>query len=115
MSEVHGDTGNHPGLKDQGRIGTSPCSRAAARSRLLAMTATPPPLLDHELNPVEPVWSHLKRSLANLTKHDLTELTALGEDPPQADAVPPRAADRLPRQHRARSRALPVTPAFEDL
>jgi hypothetical protein len=23
----------------------------------------------HELNPVEPVWAHLKRSLANLTKH----------------------------------------------
>ena len=31
----------------------------------------------HDLNPVEPVWSHLKRSLANLTKHDITELTAL--------------------------------------
>jgi hypothetical protein len=31
----------------------------------------------HELNPVEPVWAHLKRSLANLTKHNLTELTAL--------------------------------------
>ena len=31
----------------------------------------------HELNPVEPVWSHLKRSLANLTKHTIGELTAL--------------------------------------
>ena len=31
----------------------------------------------HELNPVEPVWAHLKRSLANLTKHDIAELTAL--------------------------------------
>ena len=31
----------------------------------------------HELNPVEPVWSNLKRSLANLTKHNLAELTAL--------------------------------------
>jgi transposase len=31
----------------------------------------------HELNPVEPVWSHLKRSLANLTKHTIAELTAL--------------------------------------
>jgi len=31
----------------------------------------------HELNPVEPVWSHLKRSLANLAKRNLTELTAL--------------------------------------
>jgi putative transposase len=31
----------------------------------------------HDLNPVEPVWAHLKRSLANLTKHDIAELTAL--------------------------------------
>ena len=31
----------------------------------------------HELNPVERVWAHLKHSLANLTKHDITELTAL--------------------------------------
>jgi len=31
----------------------------------------------HELNPVELVWSNLKRSLANLTKHNLSELTAL--------------------------------------
>jgi len=31
----------------------------------------------HELNPVEPVWSHLKRSLANLAKRNLTQLTAL--------------------------------------
>jgi transposase len=30
-----------------------------------------------ELNPVEPVWSNLKRSLANLTKHDIHQLTAL--------------------------------------
>jgi putative transposase len=30
-----------------------------------------------ELNPVEPAWSNLKRSLANLTKHDISELTAL--------------------------------------
>jgi putative transposase len=31
----------------------------------------------HELNPVESVWAHLKRSLANLTKHTIAELTAL--------------------------------------
>jgi transposase len=31
----------------------------------------------HELNPVEPLWSHLKRSLANLAKRDLAQLTAL--------------------------------------
>jgi hypothetical protein len=30
----------------------------------------------HELNPVEPVWSHLKRSLANLAKRNLSQLTA---------------------------------------
>jgi transposase len=33
----------------------------------------------HELNPVEPVWAHLKRSLANLTKPDIAELTALAK------------------------------------
>ena len=32
-----------------------------------------------ELNPVESVWSHLKRSLANLAKRDLGELTALAK------------------------------------
>jgi putative transposase len=31
----------------------------------------------HDLNPVEPVWSHLKRSLANLAKRNLSQLTAL--------------------------------------
>jgi hypothetical protein len=30
-----------------------------------------------ELNPVEPIWANLKRSLANLTKHDIHQLTAL--------------------------------------
>jgi hypothetical protein len=29
------------------------------------------------VNPVEPVWSNLKRSLANLTKQDIGQLTAL--------------------------------------
>ena len=31
----------------------------------------------HELHPVEPVWSHLKRSLANLAKRNLAQLTGL--------------------------------------
>jgi transposase len=30
-----------------------------------------------ELNPVEPIWSNLKRSLANFTKHNIDQLTAL--------------------------------------
>src|SRR3954449_71668 len=33
----------------------------------------------HELNPVESVWAHLKRSLANLTKPPLAELPALAK------------------------------------
>ena len=33
----------------------------------------------HELNPLEPVWSHPKRSLANLTKPAIAELTALAK------------------------------------
>jgi hypothetical protein len=35
------------------------------------------PSYAHELNPVEGIWSVLKRSLANLAKRNLTELTAL--------------------------------------
>jgi putative transposase len=31
----------------------------------------------HELNPVELVWSHLQRSLANMAKRNLAQLTAL--------------------------------------
>ena len=31
----------------------------------------------HELNPVELIWSHLKRSLANLAKRNLAQLTTL--------------------------------------
>ena len=31
----------------------------------------------HELNPVEQVWSHLKRSLVNLAKRNLSQLTSL--------------------------------------
>jgi hypothetical protein len=37
----------------------------------------PLPPYAHELNPVEQVWSHLKRSLANLTKTSLAQLTEL--------------------------------------
>jgi hypothetical protein len=31
----------------------------------------------HYGKPTEPVWSSLKRSLANLVKHDINQLTAL--------------------------------------
>jgi len=46
----------------------------AARSWLTVFRLPP---YASELNPVEPVWSNLKRSLANLTKHDIGQLTAL--------------------------------------
>jgi transposase len=54
---------------------------SAAMTELIAardwLTVCRLPPCAHELNPVEPVWSHLKRSLANLAKRNLTELTAL--------------------------------------
>ena len=46
----------------------------AARSWL---TVCRLPSYASELNPVEPVWSNPKRSLANLTKHNIDQLTAL--------------------------------------
>ena len=46
----------------------------AARDRLTVFRLPP---YASELNPVEPVWPDLKRSLANLAKHDIDELTAL--------------------------------------
>ena len=56
-----------------------------------------------ELNPVEAVWSHLKRSLANLTKHKHRRADHAGEDPAQAHAVPARRPRWLPRQDRPRA------------
>jgi transposase len=46
----------------------------AARSWLRACRLPP---YASELNPVEPAWPDLKRSLANLTKQDIGQLTAL--------------------------------------
>ncbi len=54
---------------------------SAAMAELVAarpwLTVFRLPPYAHEFNPVEPVWSHLKRSLANLAKHTIAELTAL--------------------------------------
>jgi hypothetical protein len=41
------------------------------------LTACQLPPNDHELNPVEPVWSQLKRSLASLASRNLSQMTAL--------------------------------------
>ena len=60
---------------------TSNTHVSAAMAELIAardwLTVFQLPPYAHELNPVEPVWSHLKRSLANLAKRNLAQLTAL--------------------------------------
>ncbi len=57
------------------------CHVSAAMTELIAardwLTVYQLPPYAHELNPVEAVWSHLKRSLANLTKHNIAQLTTL--------------------------------------
>src|SRR3712207_7493152 len=78
-AEVLGEVGVDRGeaRAPSGDVVAAPATRLqliAARSWLTVYRLPP---YAHELNPVEPVWSHLKRSLANLTKHDITELTAL--------------------------------------
>jgi putative transposase len=54
---------------------------SAAMTELIAardwLTVYQLPPYAPELNPVEPLWSHLKRSLANLAKRNLAQLTAL--------------------------------------
>ena len=50
------------------------CELIAARDWLTVYRLPP---YAPELNPVEAVWSNLKRSLANLTKQDIDQLTAL--------------------------------------
>ena len=55
-------------------VSASMAELAAARDWLTIYQLPP---YAHELNPVEPVWSHLKRSLANLAKRNLAELTVL--------------------------------------
>ena len=54
---------------------------SAAMKELIAaqdwLTVFQLPPYAHELNPVELVWSHLKKSLANLAKRNIAQLTAL--------------------------------------
>ena len=54
---------------------------SAAMARLVAaqdwLTVCQLPPYAHELNPVELIWAHLNRSLANLAKRNLVQLTAL--------------------------------------
>ena len=54
---------------------------SAAMTELIAardwLTIYQLPPYAHELNPVEPAWPHMKRSLANMAKRNLSQLTAL--------------------------------------
>jgi hypothetical protein len=50
---------------------------AGSSAAAVIVVGVPEPGRVHVLDPIEPVWSRLKRSLANLTKHDIAELTAL--------------------------------------
>jgi putative transposase len=64
----------------------------AARLRLTVYQLPP---YAPELNPIEGVWSHLKRSLANLTKHGLGQLTALVKTGLKRMQYRPRLIDGL--------------------
>lgn len=67
-----------------------------------------------ELNPVEAVWSRLKRSLANLAKRGHQPAGRSAQDPAREDAIPARPHRRLRRQDRTRPHTH-VTPAINDL
>jgi transposase len=56
---------------------TWPVVKGRRRTWVRVPAAADLPPYGHELNPVEPIWSHLKRSLANLAKRNLAQLTAL--------------------------------------
>jgi putative transposase len=57
------------------RVVSAAMAELAAARDWLTVCQLPP--YAHELNPVELVWSHLKRSPANLAKRNLTQLTDL--------------------------------------
>jgi hypothetical protein len=78
--------GRRPRETAGGNAGTAPWADltthvSAAMAELVAardwLTIYRLPAYAHELNPVEQVWSHLKRSLASLAKRNLGQLTAL--------------------------------------
>ena len=69
-----GNTGTAPWADLTVHVSDAMTGLIAARDWLTVYRLPP---YAHELNPVEPVWSHLKRSLANLAKRNLSQLTAL--------------------------------------
>ena len=78
--------GSGPGKRAGRKTGTAPRADftthlSAAMAELITargwLTVCQLPAYAPELNPAEAVWSHLKRSLANLAKRNLAQLTAL--------------------------------------
>jgi transposase len=59
-----------PGLQGNGRSGRSKALAVAGAVPHAGVMRYPMPPYTHELNPVEQVWSHLKRSLASLAKRN---------------------------------------------
>jgi transposase len=59
-----------------------------------------------ELNPVEKVWSTMKRGLANHCARIATDVTTAREGPAQTNAIPSRPHRRLPH----RNRSIPAHP-----
>ena len=83
---------------------------AAARDWLTIFQLPP---YAHELNPVELVWAHLKRSLANLAKRNLTQLTALVKTRLRRMQYRPSLLDALPASTRIDLTPF-VTPTIKD-
>jgi len=67
-------TGTAPRIDFTTHVSQAMTELTAARDWLTVFQLPP---YAHELNPVELVWSHLKRSLANLAKRNLAQLTTL--------------------------------------
>ena len=76
---------------------------SAAMTELIAardwLTVRQLPPYAHELNPAGLVWSHLKRSLANLAKRDISQLTALVKTRLKRMQYRPGPPRRVPGQH----------------
>ena len=62
---------------DNLNVHRSAAMRRFCDARAAWLTVVQLPAYACELNATEGVWAHLKRSLANLTKHNILELTAL--------------------------------------
>jgi DDE superfamily endonuclease len=100
--------GSGPGNGPVAKAGTAPridftTHVSAAMKELIAardwLTVFQLPPYAHELNPVELVWSHLKRSLANLAKRNIAQLTARVKTRLKRMQYRPGLLGGVPRQH----------------